>query len=283
MNAGMAEPAGATPGGRAGRAGRTGVQQPGYGGGRTPEWTARPGRANRRAAARIWRRMNAGMAGAARRVGPGGSARRGPGAPLTPGPSPSVVICSGGSAPPGPALDEDPVVDQETADDVAVDDRLFAGVAGLLHELVDGVVEGDPLLGRDGRVAVLGGPQGMSGDLAGRAAEVVAEVGHQRQAVGLLFRRQLVEMRALEPADDGGLVPDVGCGHHSGRPKRWASARTSARRFSASTGSWISPSCFSRSVTSGISSHGVWALPTKHCVDSGRRGRWPPVSGSSAG
>src|SRR5947209_3642083 len=126
---------------------------------------------------------------------------------------------AGSAAPPGPALNEDPIVDQEAADDVAADDGLLAAEARLLHELLDGGVHGRAALGRDGRLAVLGGAQEPFGELARRLPGVVAEVGQQGQPVRLVLLRQLVEVGAGHPPLDSGVVPDVGSGHYSGRPK----------------------------------------------------------------
>src|SRR5581483_2497097 len=193
------------------------------------------------------------------------------------------------SAAPGAPLDEDSIVDQEAADDVPVDDGVAAGEAGFLHELVDGGVHGRPPLAGDGGLALLGRAHEARDDLVGRLADVLAEVAQQPVAQLLLLVAVAVQPGAVEPAHDRRRRLDLFrrkdrlLGAHSGRPNRRASCRTSAARFSTSTGSWMSPESLSFSVTAASSSNGVSRLLRKAMVEIDRRGRCPPVRGSSAG
>src|SRR5690606_12559378 len=119
-------------------------------------------------------------------------------------------------------------------------------------------------------------------ELVGRSFSVVAEGLQDTQSFLVDVRRIGVVACGLRPPLDGAGLPELlGC--HSGSPKRSASSRTSLCRRSAFIGSWIMPSRLSRSVTSGISTHGDPYAPRKKLCSSGGRGRCPPPSGLSAG
>src|ERR1035437_8883062 len=192
------------------------------------------------------------------------------------------------SADRGGPLDEHAVVDEETPQPVAQHDRFVARQASLRDECLDRLLHGATPLDAYLLEPVFGGKHAALDQFVGAISGEITKVGDfhgtgvpHRVCRGRLFHPALYRLggRHLLGVEEAGRLQDA----HSGSPNIRESIRTSASRYGRGPGVWIMPSVFRCSVTAGSSSNGRSQLPSKYDWDSGRRGRWPPASGSSAG